>query len=62
MLVGEDLGPRLAGPYSFVFTKFKTMNQAGEIGVLGPVRLHYNSVVPTVKYFGHLIEEVARGW
>ncbi|KKR76746.1 MAG: Transcriptional regulator of heat shock protein [Candidatus Levybacteria bacterium GW2011_GWA2_40_8] len=63
VLVGEDLGPRLAGPYSFVFTKFRTAgNQTGEIGVLGPVRLQYNSVVPTVKYFGHLIEEVARGW
>ena len=63
VLVGEELGPRLQGPYSFVFTKFRTSgNQTGEIGVLGPVRLHYNSVVPTVIYFGHLIEEVARGW
>jgi heat-inducible transcriptional repressor len=63
VLVGDELGPRLAGPYSLVFARYTTpMNQKGEIGVLGPVRLNYTSIVPIVKYYGHLIEEVARGW
>lgn len=63
VLLGEELGPRLHGPYGFVFTKYHTpMNLSGEIGVLGPTRLNYTSVVPTVRYFGDLIEEIAKGW
>lgn len=61
VLVGEELGPRLNGPYGFVYRKFKSANgkASGEIGVLGPNRLNYTSVVPTVRYFGDLIEEIA---
>lgn len=63
ILLGEELGPRLNGPYGFVFTRYHTpMNLTGEIGVLGPSRLNYTNVVPTVRYFGDLIEEVAKGW
>ncbi len=63
VLIGEDLGPRLSGPYGFVFKKFVTgENNGGEIGVIGPTRMNYTYVVPTVRYFGDLIEEVAKGW
>src|SRR3990172_9665209 len=49
ILLGEELGPRLNGPYGFVFKRYHTpMNLTGEIGVLGPSRLNYTSVVPTV--------------
>lgn len=62
ILVGDELG-RLRGPYGFVFSRFKTaMNQTGEVGVIGPVRLNYTAIVPTVRYFSGLIEEVAQGW
>lgn len=63
VLVGEDLLPRLEGPYGFVFTKYETpLHEIGEIGVLGPSRLPYTSVVPVVRYFGNLVEEIAKGW
>lgn len=63
ILVGEDMGPRLDGPYGFVFTRYHTpLNEKGEIGVLGPTRLNYTSVVPVVRYFGTLVEEIAKGW
>lgn len=63
ILLGEELGPRLTGPYGFVYTKFHTpMNLTGEIGVLGPSRLNYTFIVPTIRYFGNLIEEIAQGW
>jgi transcriptional regulator of heat shock response len=63
ILLGEELGPSLVGPYGFVFTKYKTPgNTGGEIGVIGPTRLNYTYVVPTVRYFGSLIEDSARGW
>ncbi len=61
ILVGEQLGARLNGPYGFVYTHYNTpMNFSGQIGVIGPVRLNYTSVVPTVRYFGDLVEELIK--
>lgn len=62
ILLGDDLGPRLKGPYGCVFMHYKTPKHQGEIGVIGPSRLNYTNVVPTVRYFGDLIEEIALGW
>ncbi len=63
VLLGEELGPRLNGPYGFVFTRYNTPSHStGEIGVIGPTRLNYTAIVPTVRYFGSLIEEIAKGW
>lgn len=63
ILLGEDLAPRLRGPYSFVFKRYETpLHLAGEIGIVGPTRLNYTSVIPTVRYFGDLVEEIAKGW
>lgn len=63
ILLGDDLGPRLKGPYGFVFTHYETPNhKAGEIGVIGPARLKYTSIVPVVRYCGGLINEIAEGW
>ncbi|MEK6901235.1 MAG: hypothetical protein AABX37_02750 [Nanoarchaeota archaeon] len=63
VLLGDELGPAMQGPYGFVFTHYKTpMQLTGEVGVLGPSRLNYTQIVPTVRYFGDLIEEIASGW
>ncbi|MBI2031497.1 MAG: hypothetical protein HYT08_02670 [Candidatus Levybacteria bacterium] len=63
ILLGEELGPRLKGPYGFIFTQYKTpKHSVGEIGVIGPNRLNYTSVIPTVRYYGNLISEIAEGW
>lgn len=62
ILLGDELGSGFNDSYGFVFTRYKTpFKLSGEIGVLGPVRLHYTSIVPTVRYFGDLIEEIAKG-
>jgi heat-inducible transcriptional repressor len=61
ILMGEELGPQLQGPYGFVFSRYMTpAHGGGEIGVLGPTRLNYTSVVPIVRYFGDLIDEIAK--
>lgn len=63
IMLGDDLLPILEGPYGFVFTRYETpMHMMGQIGVIGPARLRYPDVVPTVRYFGDLVEEVAKGW
>ena len=59
VLVGEELGSQLNGPYGFVYTQYHTpLQKVGQVGVLGPVRLDYPEVVPTVRYYGNLIEEL----
>lgn len=63
VLIEDELGSRLSGPYGFIFTNFTTpSNVCGKIGVLGPTRLRYTSIIPTVRYFGGLIETSANGW
>ena len=63
ILMEDELGPKLRGSYGFVFTRFETpQHTEGEIGVIGPTRLRYTQIVPTVRYFGGLIEEIAQGW
>ncbi len=63
VLLGAELGPRLIGPFGFVYSHFHTsMNSKGGIGVLGPTRLNYNYVVPAVRYYKNLVEEIVRGW
>jgi len=60
VILGEDLELALFKPYSFVFSKFHTRNNHdGTIGVVGPARLRYEQIVPIVRYYGSLVEEVA---
>jgi heat-inducible transcriptional repressor len=63
VLIEDELGSQLRGPYGFIFTEYITpMNVKGRIGVLGPARLHYTSIIPTVRYFAELINISAKGW
>jgi heat-inducible transcriptional repressor len=63
VLIEDELGSKLHGPYGFIFTDFTTpLNISGRIGVIGPARLRYTSIIPTVRYFGDLIESSAKGW
>ena len=63
VLIEDELGTSLRGPYGFIFTEYTTpMNVRGRIGVLGPARLQYMSIIPTVRYFAELINSSAKGW
>lgn len=63
ILLGDELGSSLLSSCSFVFTGYRTPKKhSGAIGVLGPCRLDYSYIIPTVRYFGELIEEATREW
>lgn len=63
VLIEDELGDSLRGPYGFIFIDYATpLNISGRIGVLGPARLAYTSIIPTVRYFGSMIRESAKGW
>lgn len=59
VLFGEELGwPELA-PAGIISTHFNVRGKPGALGVIGPARVDYASVIPTLRYFGNLIEEIA---
>lgn len=63
ILLGDDLTSILQGPYSIVYTAYRTpMDHTGVVGVIGPVRLNYTTVIPTVRKVSDLVNEIAKGW
>jgi len=60
VLFGEELGWSDLEPVSVVATRFQVKGQNGALAVIGPARLSYPTVIPVLRYFGNLIEEVGR--
>ncbi|OGK16111.1 hypothetical protein A2690_01585 [Candidatus Roizmanbacteria bacterium RIFCSPHIGHO2_01_FULL_39_12b] len=44
-----------------VFGEFQQGETKGLIGVMGPKRMHYETIVPNVRYFTNLIEDILKG-
>ncbi len=59
VLFGEELGWRELAPIGIVTTHFNAKGRKGALGIIGPTRLSYQTVIPILRYFGNLIEEVA---
>ncbi|KKR69680.1 MAG: Heat-inducible transcription repressor hrcA [Candidatus Woesebacteria bacterium GW2011_GWA2_40_7b] len=61
VLFGEELGwPELVTT-GIISTHFNVKGQPGALGVIGPARADYGTMIPILRYFGNLIEEVANG-
>ena len=61
VLFGEEIGwPELMSA-GIIATHFNVRGKPGAIGVIGPARSNYGTVIPILRYFGNLIEEVANG-
>lgn len=62
ILIGDELGTSALMPVSMVYTHFHLGGTNGAVGVLGPCRLDYGYVIPTVKYVGKLLGEIGAAW
>lgn len=59
IVFGADLGWPYFDPVGMAFTYFKTSaNGQGSLAVIGPCRLNFPYVVPTLRYFSQLITEL----
>lgn len=58
VLFGEELGWPELSPLGIAATRFKIRNKEGALGVIGPARLRYSTIIPTLRYFRNLIEEI----
>lgn len=63
VMVGEDIGGRvMLNQCGFIYHKFVTPHVSGAIGIVGPSRLNYASIIPMVRYLGDLIREFGANW
>jgi len=60
VLFGEELGWPGFSPIGVVGTRINIGGKKGALAVIGPARLPYPRVIPVVRYFKELIEQIAR--
>src|SRR4030042_1302080 len=61
VLFGEEIGWPELMPVGIVATHFSIKGKPCALGVIGPARSNYGTVIPILRYSGNLIEEVANG-
>lgn len=63
VLIGNELGIQLLEPCSMVFADFEAGPKLrGNLGVIGPYRFDFSYVIPVIRYFTSLLEEIGRSW
>lgn len=62
ILMGDEMEIEGLEESSFVFSKYNTRGKSGFVGILGPSRMKYGSVIPNVRYVKNLVEELTSGW
>ena len=58
ILFGEELGMPFLEPCGFVVIRYQMPNHKGVLGVIGPSRLNFPVVIPTMRYFAQLLSEM----
>ena len=59
VLFGEELGWPELRLIGIAATRFKIGNREGALGIIGPARLRYATIIPTLRYFRNLLEEIS---
>ena len=59
ILFGDELGVPYLEPCGFVISRYQMPNHQGVLGVIGPSRLNYQVVIPTMRYFSQLLSEIS---
>ena len=58
ILFGEELGMPLLEPCGFIMTHYQMPNHRGVLGIIGPTRINFPVVIPTMRYFSQLLSEI----
>jgi heat-inducible transcriptional repressor len=63
IMLGDDFESEHLYPCGFVHTTFDFgLYGEGNLGVIGPSRLDYPYIIPMIRYFGKLLDEIAEKW
>jgi transcriptional regulator of heat shock response len=60
--IEDELGMEDLSKCTIVFTPYNSGNRAGHLAILGPSRMNYEKVIPSIKYTKNLIEELGESW
>jgi len=60
LLGEEDFHDPIFESCASVWGEFEGKNIKGIVGVVGPKRMYYDSIIPQIKYFSNLIEEIIK--
>lgn len=60
VIFGEELGWPGFDPVGVVGSRFEIGGRQGALGVIGPSRLEYQRVIPVIRYFKDLVEELGK--
>lgn len=58
VIFGEDLGWPGFSPIGVVGTRFQVGGKSGALGIIGPARLHYQTVIPTMRHFRSIFDDL----
>lgn len=58
ILFGDEVGVPYLDTCGFVFARYRMPTHKGIIGVIGPARLNYQVIIPTVRFFSHTLSEI----
>src|SRR3989344_1584486 len=63
IVFGAELGWPYFEPVGMAFTYFNTGSKnRGTIAVIGPCTLHFPYIIPTLRYFSNLVNELTASW
>ena len=63
ILFGQDIGWPYFEPVGVAFTRFSAgRGRQGTLGVIGPCRLNYSHILPTMRYYAMLISQMTANW
>jgi heat-inducible transcriptional repressor len=60
ILFGDELGIPFLEPCGFVVIRYQMPNHRGVLGVIGPSRQNYPTIIPTMRYFAQLLSGLSR--
>ncbi len=58
IVFGKENDTFLIGNSSLILTKYGTSEQFGSFGVIGPIRLNYQEIIPYVSYFSQSVTSI----
>lgn len=60
ILFGDEMDIPYLEPCGFVMTRYQMPTHRGFLGVIGPSRLNYPTIIPTMRYFSQLLSDLGR--
>lgn len=62
VLLGDELGSQFLQSCGLVCARFETPRHKGSLGVIGPSRFDFPRVIPVVRYYSRLINDIFKDW